>query len=167
MYRMDSQAEPAEAPAPAAPAAVKKEKKKRNITEEHKQLLRERLAAARPLLKAKRDKAREEREKLKALESIGEEGENTVIKQKVTEAKPVAVKESTAKPKKPKYMKITFYEKPNEDVPFKLKFGKKQRPTLHYVSPEVSEESESESDDEPVMPTRSVSSVPDYSRYFD
>ena len=165
---MDTQAAaPAEAPAPAAPAAVKKEKKKRNITEEHKQLLRERLAAARPLLKAKRDKAREEREKMKALESIGEEGE-TEVKPKVTEAKPIAVKESAAKPKKPKYMKITFYEKPNEDVPFKLKFGKKQRPTLHYVSPEVSEEeNESESDDEPVMPTRSVCSVPDYSKYFD
>lgn len=163
MYRMDSQAEPAEAPAPTP--TVKKEKKKRNITEEHKQLLRERLAAARPLLKAKRDKAREEREKLKALETVSEEGETEVKPQKET-AKLVAVKES-AKAKKPKYMKVVFYEKPNEDVPFKIKFGKKQRPTLHYVSPEVSEESESDNDEEPVKPTRSVSSVPDYSRYFD
>lgn len=159
---MDTQAQP---PAPV------KEKKKRNISEEHKQLLRERLASVRPLLKAKRDKAREEREKMKALEALDELGEQEVIKPKETaksvDAKPVVVKEQT-KTKKPKYMKITFYEKPNEDVPFKLKFGKKQpRPTLHYVSPEESDESESESDDEPVMPARSVSSVPDYSKYFD
>lgn len=162
---------PAEQPKPA--------KKKRNLTDEQRQILRERLAKYRPIINDKRKAEKQERlkkelermEAKKKTEDAAKEEvkppapapapENMVVKHKETKPEPV-------KQKKPKYMKVVFYEKPNEDIPFKLKFGKKQRPTLHYVSPEVSEEEdESESDDEPVAPTRSVSTVPDYSQYFD
>ena len=158
---------------------TKPAKKKRNLTEEQRQVLRERLAKYRPIINDKRKAEKAERLK-KELETIHENkkeeqiepvkettAEKVVVKQK-NETKPVDIPKHQGTTKKPKYMKVVFYEKPNEDVPFKIKFGKKQRPTLHYVSPVESEDDdESESEEENVKPTRAVSNVPDYSQYFD